>query len=203
VIRPVSITMAFVVFCVTQLCNPYSNNPADCRATGADNGLSCAPCLPRATHTPAPLSTLPNLSPPCVHNFAVAHSELNWNCVLDTPHRQLMVYNEESSDSTGKKLGGSVLNALMLVVAFIVVTFGMYLLYRFRCTKIIWGYLGFSVGTLLAVFGYLWVIQVIEKYSIVVDYVTLGIGAPPHKSSQPELSVSPSRVAMTLRRGAG
>ena len=49
VIRPVSITMAFVVFCVTQLCNPYSNNPADCRATGADNGLSCAPCLPRAT----------------------------------------------------------------------------------------------------------------------------------------------------------
>jgi hypothetical protein len=47
------------------------------------------------------------------------------------------------------------------------------------------------------------VIQVIEKYSIVVDYVTLGIGAPPHKSSQPELSVSPSRVAMTLRRGAG
>ena len=33
VIRPVGVTMLFVVYCVVALCNPYSLSQADCRAT--------------------------------------------------------------------------------------------------------------------------------------------------------------------------
>lgn len=86
-----------------------------------------------------------------------------------------MVYDEKATDSTGEKLGGSLLNAGLIVVAFVVVTFGMYLLYKFNCTKCIWAYLGFSVGSLLLVFGYQWLSQVIEKYGIVIDAITMGI----------------------------
>ena len=128
VIRPVSVTMLFVVYCVIALCNPYSLSQADCRATGANNALSL-----------------------------------------------VMVYQEQGSDSDATKLGGSLLNAALLVAMFVVITFGMYCLYKYRCMKFIWGYLGLSVGTLLAFFGYQWISQVILKYGVVVDFFTLGI----------------------------
>ena len=127
VIRPVAITMAFVVYCVTALCNPYSMSRAECRSS--QGGAL----------------------------------------------QQVFVYKEKSTDSTADKLGGVTLNALMLVVMFVVITFVMYLLFKFRCMKFIWGYLCFSVGTLLGVFGYLWVMQVVELYGVVIDYVTLGL----------------------------
>ena len=83
VIRPVSVTMLFVVYCVVALCNPYSLSQADCRATGGANALS-----------------------------------------------MVMVYRESASDSSGARLGGSILNAAMIVLMFTVVTFFMYCLYK-------------------------------------------------------------------------
>ena len=128
VIRPVSITMLFVVYCVVALCNPYSLSQADCRATGGQNALSL-----------------------------------------------VMVYRERDTDSDGARLGGSILNAVMLVLMFTVITFLMYCLYKYRCMRFIWGYLGLSVGTLLGFFGFQLIYQVIIKYDIVMDYITLGL----------------------------
>ncbi len=128
VIRPVSVTMLFVVYCVVALCNPYSLSQADCRATGGTNALSL-----------------------------------------------VMVYSESSTDSDGARLGGSILNAVMIVLMFTVVTFFMYCLFKYRCMKFIWGYLGLSVGTLLGFFGFQLIYQVVVKYDIVLDKLTLGI----------------------------
>ena len=127
VIRPVGVTMLFVVYCVVALCNPYSLSQADCRSRGTQNALSL-----------------------------------------------VMVYRESSTDSDGARLGGSILNAVMLVLMFVVITFLMYFLYKYRCMKFIWGYLGLSVGTLLAFFGFQWIRQVVILYDIPVDWITLG-----------------------------
>eukprot|EP01050_Picozoa_sp_SAG11_P009345 SAG11_NODE_870_length_6811_cov_36.099508_8_plen_218_part_00 len=127
VIRPVSITMLFVVYCVAALCNPYAQSLASCRDTGG--------------------SALSNM----------------------------MIYQENSSDSTGEKLSGSLTNAAALVGMMVVITFAMFFCYKYRCTKVIWGYLVFSVGGLLAAFGSIWLTQVIEKYGIVIDWITLVI----------------------------
>jgi hypothetical protein len=47
-----------------------------------------------------------------------------------------MVYNEEQSDSTGTKLLGSLLNALLFVAMMIVVTVVFVFLYKYRCLKV-------------------------------------------------------------------
>ena len=128
VIRPVSITMLFVVYCMVALCNPYSFSRASCRdSTG---------------------SAL----------------------------RFYMVYKENDADSTGEKLTGAITNAAAMVGMMVVITFMMFFCYKYRCTKLIWAYLVFSVGGLLAIFGSMWLTQVIEKYGIVMDWITLVVG---------------------------
>ena len=87
----------------------------------------------------------------------------------------VMVYRESASDSDGARLGGSILNAAMMVLMFTVVTFFMYCLYKYRCMNFIWGYLGLSVGTLLGFFGFQLIYQIVIKYGIVLDKLTLGL----------------------------
>jgi len=47
-----------------------------------------------------------------------------------------MVYQENASDSTVQKLGGSLLNALLFVVMIIVVTVILVLLFKYRCMNV-------------------------------------------------------------------
>jgi hypothetical protein len=47
-----------------------------------------------------------------------------------------MVYQEAATDSDSTKLGGSLLNAAALVGMMVVITFGMFFLYKYRCMKV-------------------------------------------------------------------
>lgn len=48
-----------------------------------------------------------------------------------------MVYQEHSSDSTARKLGGAIVNALVFVVLIVVVTVLLVMLYKYRCIKVL------------------------------------------------------------------
>ena len=64
-----------------------------------------------------------------------------------------MVYQEKDSDSTGTKLLGSLLNAVAFVVLITLTTVVFVLLYKYRCMKVIYGWLTISTMLLLGLFG--------------------------------------------------
>jgi len=53
----------------------------------------------------------------------------------------------------GQKVTGAFLNALVFVLMITVMTFGLYVLFRYRCNKCIYGYLGFSGFSILFFMG--------------------------------------------------
>ena len=80
-----------------------------------------------------------------------------------------MVYQELEADSTSTKAGGVLLNAIAMVAMLAVVTTLMMLLYRHRCYKLMYGWLLFSVASLLFSFGGLVLEQLLEIYEIAAD----------------------------------
>lgn len=62
-------------------------------------------------------------------------------------------FNESPTDSTGSRLWHSLLNALGFVVMIVITTFIFVLLYKYRCLKVLFGWLMGSTGMLLGLFG--------------------------------------------------
>ncbi|GMH42762.1 hypothetical protein BSKO_10681 [Bryopsis sp. KO-2023] len=54
-------------------------------------------------------------------------------------------YDEQEGDSTSKKFSGSIVNALIFVAAIGVITFVLFLLFKYGCVKFIYAYMGFAV----------------------------------------------------------
>ena len=71
--------------------------------------------------------------------------------------------------------GGVLLNALAMVAMLAGVTTLMMLLYRWRCYKLMYGWLLFSVASLLYSFGGLVLEQLLEVYAIATDRPTLSL----------------------------
>lgn len=65
----------------------------------------------------------------------------------------LMVYTEKKTDTAGAIAEGVFVNGLIMVGMLFIVTTALMLLYRFRCYALIYGWLLFSVGSLLFLFG--------------------------------------------------
>ena len=86
-----------------------------------------------------------------------------------------MVYQELEADSTSTKAGGVLLNAIAMVAMLAVVTTLMMLLYRYRCYKLMYGWLLFSVASLLFSFGGLVLEQLLEIYEIAADRPSLSL----------------------------
>lgn len=86
----------------------------------------------------------------------------------------MMVYDERehSSDSEGSKLTGALLNAGVFLVMIVVMTFILVLLYKYRCTKLIFGWMIFAVVMLLFSFGGQMWLSLFKKYNIPLDIVT-------------------------------
>eukprot|EP00761_Pharyngomonas_kirbyi_P011921 gb/GECH01011947.1/.p1 GENE.gb/GECH01011947.1/~~gb/GECH01011947.1/.p1 ORF type:complete len:379 (+),score=58.02 gb/GECH01011947.1/:1-1137(+) len=87
-------------------------------------------------------------------------------------YNALMVYREKSEDDTWLKLGGALLNGLIIVCLVVVMTVILVILYKFRCMKIIWGWLMFSCGLLLLTMGWVWLDLFLAAYNLHLDYIT-------------------------------
>src|SRR5210317_1729639 len=76
------------------------------------------------------------------------------------------------NDSASKQLVADFVNGLAMVTAIGIMTFGIVFLYKYRCMKILIGYMMFSSMTLLGVLGGVMFNVGIEKYQIPIDWLT-------------------------------
>lgn len=84
----------------------------------------------------------------------------------------MFVYSESESDSTGLKLGGALLNALLFLVVIVIVTCVLVLLYKLHCMKCIFGWLIVSVIILLGSMGGYFFFTIIESLNVPLDIIT-------------------------------
>mmetsp|Transcript_5538 Transcript_5538/g.12620 ORF Transcript_5538/g.12620 Transcript_5538/m.12620 type:complete len:642 (-) Transcript_5538:74-1999(-) len=80
------------------------------------------------------------------------------------------------NDSTSKQLVLDFANGLVIVTVIGTMTFGIVLLYKYRCMKVLVGYMMFSSMTLLGVLGGELFNIAIEKYRIAIDWFTFAFG---------------------------
>lgn len=76
------------------------------------------------------------------------------------------------NDSASKQLVADFVNGLAMVTAIGIMTFGIVFLYKYRCMKILIGYMMFSSMTLLGVLGGVMFNVGIEKYQVPIDWLT-------------------------------
>eukprot|EP00578_Thalassiosira_sp_NH16_P007089 CAMPEP_0181121884 /NCGR_PEP_ID=MMETSP1071-20121207/24995_1 /TAXON_ID=35127 /ORGANISM="Thalassiosira sp., Strain NH16" /LENGTH=653 /DNA_ID=CAMNT_0023206771 /DNA_START=27 /DNA_END=1988 /DNA_ORIENTATION=+ len=86
------------------------------------------------------------------------------------------VWTVDSDDSTSKQLALDFANSLVIVSVIGTMTFGIVLLYKYRCMKVLIGYMMFSSMTLLGVLGGELFNVAIEKYRIPIDWFTFVFG---------------------------
>jgi len=86
-----------------------------------------------------------------------------------------LIYVEQESDGTGTKLLGSILNALIFLAIIIGTTVIFVILYKYRCLKVIYAWLGFSTCSLLAVFGGYIFYLILEAKNLPLDYITFSL----------------------------
>eukprot|EP00565_Helicotheca_tamesis_P005268 CAMPEP_0185733200 /NCGR_PEP_ID=MMETSP1171-20130828/18736_1 /TAXON_ID=374046 /ORGANISM="Helicotheca tamensis, Strain CCMP826" /LENGTH=684 /DNA_ID=CAMNT_0028402857 /DNA_START=111 /DNA_END=2165 /DNA_ORIENTATION=- len=83
---------------------------------------------------------------------------------------------DTSSDSKTTTLAKSFINTLVMVSAICTMTFGIVLLYKFRCMKLLIGYMIFSSATLLGVLGGVMLEVAVDKYRIPMDVFSFVFG---------------------------
>jgi presenilin 1 len=76
---------------------------------------------------------------------------------------------DAETDSTSKQLAVDFANSLVIVSAIGAMTFGIVLLYKYRCMKVLIGYMMFSSMTLLGVLG-------AELFNVAIDKYRIPIG---------------------------
>ena len=86
------------------------------------------------------------------------------------------VWKVGENDSTSKQLALDFANGLVIVTVIGTMTFGIVLLYKYRCMKVLIGYMMFSSMTLLGVLGGELFNVAIEKYRIPIDWFTFVFG---------------------------
>jgi presenilin 1 len=79
-------------------------------------------------------------------------------------------------DSTSRQLVLDFANGLVIVTVIGTMTFGIVLLYKYRCMKVLVGYMMFSSMTLLGVLGAELANVAIEKYRVPIDWFTFVFG---------------------------
>jgi presenilin 1 len=83
-----------------------------------------------------------------------------------------MAYEEKASDSVQQKAEGSLLNAAYFIAMVVGVTVVLLLLYKYRCMKIIYGYLMFSLFSLLFFTGGVLLGNLILRFDVNIDWLS-------------------------------
>jgi len=87
-------------------------------------------------------------------------------------YSSVIAYTESESDATGTKLWKAIVNALIILVAILLTTVIFVILYKYRCLKIIYGWLITSSLIMLAAFGGGFVYLVLSAWNIPMDVIT-------------------------------
>jgi presenilin 1 len=124
-----------------------------------------------SSYAPSPFSQVNSLLVPVVLTMAltVALSQALGPTAVRGGLASVMVYHERTTDSAATIAGGVALNALMMVGLLFVVTTCLLLLYKLRCMRLIYGWLCFSVGSLLFVFGSYIAQQLLVRNGVAMD----------------------------------
>jgi len=85
-----------------------------------------------------------------------------------------LVSNENGAGkSSSEKFGSSIINSLVIIAVITVATFILVLCYKYRCMKLMVGYLIFASANLLGYTGGFVVYTALKVYSIILDWPTL------------------------------
>ncbi|KAK7474697.1 hypothetical protein BaRGS_00034062 [Batillaria attramentaria] len=109
--------------------------------------------------------------------MAVVVATISSVSFYSTNSGQYLVYTpfHDETDDTGTKLWQSMANAAILLGVIIVMTIVLLLLYKYKCYKIIHGWLIVSSVMLLFLFAYLYLMEVLRAYNVPMDYITVAI----------------------------
>ncbi|PRW59201.1 presenilin [Chlorella sorokiniana] len=81
-------------------------------------------------------------------------------------------YSEAEGDSTSKKLGGALLNALIFIGVVAVMTFVLVLLFKYGCTKLIYAYMGFAGFSIFFVLAGVIALELLQKWDVHTDFIS-------------------------------
>ncbi|KAJ5067850.1 presenilin [Anaeramoeba ignava] len=94
---------------------------------------------------------------------------------MNNQFQDVSVYNENSSDSGGKKFAGSLLNALIIVGAIVVMTFLIVLCFKFGCMNLVFAYIIFSTFIMLGIIGAVTFIELLVAENLGMDWLSFVI----------------------------
>jgi presenilin 1 len=83
------------------------------------------------------------------------------------------VYQEQATDSSSDIFLGSLTNALIILAQIVIATVVFVVLFKYGCWRILYGYLFLVVVLLLALMGFVLLLNLLQVFSIPLDYITM------------------------------